>query len=126
MREIKFRGMNPNGEWLYGDLIHRDGLSTIVPADCYESVEDSFVMTSTVGQYIGLKDLHGNEIYDGDIVECYAGEHYQGCWEYQKRVIVEYCWTQSMWEMLNCDQLEVIGNIYEHPERIPEVTSHDQ
>ena len=68
MREIKFRGKTENGKWLYGNLLVPP--PNCVP--CYMWDEDKYqciVSKKTIGQYTGLKDKNGKEIYEGDIVE---------------------------------------------------------
>ena len=67
MREIKFRGKDYSGQWVYGDLIHKRHDKESVLIQDYKGL-GSDVDTTTIGQYTGLKDKNGREIYEGDIL----------------------------------------------------------
>lgn len=70
MREIKFRGKRlDNGEWVYGFALFSQDKSEAVIAKLTdtESVCEN-VGPATVGQFTGLHDKNGKEIYEGDII----------------------------------------------------------
>ncbi|OKP91402.1 YopX family protein [Paenibacillus sp. P32E] len=120
-REIKFRGKDVAGEWHYG-------LLTVLPKSVRMLQKGSYISNDaglpfayqvrpeTVGQYTGLQDKNGREIYEGDILHWNIG--------FDMYSAVE-CQDGSFWsgETLLADSLEeeVVGNIYENADLIAEV-----
>ena len=125
MRQIKFRGKRLNdGIWLYGDLITDVvGDRYIVKPDRESDRLFHKVNPETVGQFTGLYDKNGKEIYEGDIIRSPSGSsHYIAYMDCEAKFIAkiigstldEYCGIYQSW--LDKYNKEVIGNIYDSPE----------
>ena len=127
MRDIKFRGKIKNSKvnkWVYGYLVD----------ECHISEKNQLGYTpirkEIIGQYTGLKDKNGKEIYEGDIIFI-KGEtkllDIKGKVEYSNTfaqfIITNTGSIVNETEPLGDyeeENIEVIGNIYDNPELLEE------
>lgn len=124
-REIKFRGKRHNGSWVYGDLCTLANRFISIRENRYTyngiSHEEYEVDEDTIGQFTGLTDKNGREIYEGDIVQ----------WD---ECVADYTFVTQSSEVFydnrsasfmpfgewHSSDFEIIGNVFDNPELLDE------
>lgn len=146
-KEVLFRGKRIyDGKWVEGGILCTENWASIFVCKDYQGslneapysdVEEIDVIPETVGQFTGLLDKNGKEIFEGDIVKT----HYANCWTKYKYSIEQVVFHNGRFcafkEIMGCkqwtniydgvphlpqdksyymDSIEVVGNIHDNPE----------
>ena len=140
-RELKFRGKaERDGHWVYGNTIICDwDIHQIFIRDRHKGYDTTIweeIRNYSFGQFTGLRDEYGHEVYEGDIIK-FDGAPELGC-----RVVVfyeeafciatrkeydllckgehpylsDYAHMTCLNEWSNTGLVRVVGNIYDNPE----------
>lgn len=142
MRYILFRGKClVSGDFIYGDLIQYEPIPCIRPINQdlgenydYDEIE---VDNKTIGQFTGLLDKNGTNIFEGDLIQgCFEPDpspNFKGCMINLKKYSVNakvvffnngFCLqnlikgrAKKAWVhkgLSKVKDLEIIGNIHDH------------
>ena len=125
MDEIKYRAWDPDSrEMLKVDVIVFDPKAILCEIDkpyIYDQYNDLHAIDDVeLMQYIGLRDDNHTDIYEGDIVHIWGGgDFFTGANKYDRIIEVKRLGYHDIIAALaNADNIEVIGNVYDNPERL--------
>ena len=128
MRMLKFRALGVDGQWKYGSMVApraKDRDHTFSPQRFFQYLREGQMNLDTLGEYIGIKDKNGKDVYESDII-IFDNSQIGG-----KRITGEVIfntdqtlsnlewgiWTKDGYHPTDfLGEIEIIGNIYQNPE----------
>ena len=129
--EILSRGKRDDtGEWIEGCYCGGNEIKTLRPCIfVYRPDRQSYdcqdIIPETVGQYTGLKDIHGVKIFEGDIIKQYEKTQFGdpvsdfGLVKWDNKECMLFRTSTRIGKdrlVTSRDIYEVVGNIYDNPD----------
>lgn len=116
-REIKFRGKTELGDWVFGDLITN---SPEHPTIIFDGKLYWKVIPESVGQFTGLPDKNGKEIWEGDAWKDRTGRAWiiKHLNQFSRFAPTDSNGFIGSWNEESAKNGEVIGNIHDNPDKL--------
>lgn len=125
MRDILFRGKILNtGKWVEGMLVLKDEYVPNIHVIISQRTSFTYpVREESIGQYIGLTDVNGTNIYEGDIVDILTENDEYGVVTYEDGgfVVKASTFVVDFMSNINGKDVEIIGNVFDNPRLVPSV-----
>jgi len=122
MREIKFRGYSTSlKKWLFGFVRKMPNFEIYF----IDGEISNTVRKESIGQYTGLKDKNGKEVFEGDVVIAWSQGQKEICevkWGQGRVGFFLYRSPNVVWHLsgggfdYTFEMIEIIGNKYKNPE----------
>lgn len=127
-RKPKFRGRRTSGQWVRGLVCHYPRMGQVCTPDWFIYDKDGrpyaySVDPSTLGQWTGMVDHRGEEIYEDDIVQV-GSSHKQVVYTPEKA-----CFSLKNELPLHLYKhipMRVVGNIHDHPHLLEEMPREEE
>ncbi|MCM1168809.1 MAG: YopX family protein [Bacteroides sp.] len=113
MREIKFRGKRlSDGKWIHGNYA-----SVMFTDEDNDTINGYPVDSSTVGQFTGMTDRDGRDIYEGDICSIQDSEEAVVEWsEYGLALMTPYSdvnYRRKQFDFSKGNRIKVVGTVHD-------------
>ncbi|WP_051878421.1 YopX family protein [Chryseobacterium sp. FH1] len=119
MTKTKFKVWDVDQNKMFYDALELVAKGTMQTFQFQNTSSDNLIWL----QFIGLLDKNKKEIYKGDILKTETGKLMVVSWseKFASFVLIREEWAFAHWfgESCNADDCEIVGNIYQNPELLP-------